>query len=106
VSGLTGLFEVNRAAWLVQPGDSHKVSVRILGRDPPLKHHSTRARHGEQIAIPRRLRGVGGQGAVGVVVVDEPSKSASRELTPSAGGSLAERWTRTRTVSHARLDNL
>src|SRR4029450_8388520 len=61
-------------ARLVSPGDSYKVSVSILGRHPALKHDATRTRHREQIAIPRRLRGVGGQRAVGVVVVDELPK--------------------------------
>ena len=71
MSGLKGLLDGNREAWLVQPGDSYKVSVRILRRHPSLKHHPTRARHGEQIAIPRGLLGVGGQGAAGTVIVDE-----------------------------------
>ena len=56
---------------LVQPGDSYKVSARILGRDPALKHHPTRTRHREQVSIPRRLRGVGGQGAVGAMIAEE-----------------------------------
>jgi hypothetical protein len=52
VSGLKGLFDVNREARLVQPSDSYKVSVSILGRHPSLKHHPARARHREPIAIP------------------------------------------------------
>jgi len=64
VSGLEGLFDGNREARLVQLGDSYKVSVSILGRDPPLKHHPARARHREQIAIPPGLGGAAGQGAV------------------------------------------
>ena len=71
MSGLKGLFDVIRPARLVQPGDSYKVSVRILRRHPPPKHHPTPTHHREQIAIPRRLRGVGGQGAVWAVVMDE-----------------------------------
>jgi len=58
------LFDVNREARLVQPSDSYKVKVSILRRHPPCKYHPTRARHREQIAIPRGLGGVGGQGAV------------------------------------------
>jgi hypothetical protein len=65
------LFEVNREARLVQLGDFYKVSVGILRRHPPPKHYPTRARRREQVAIPRRLRGVGGQGAVGTMGVDE-----------------------------------
>jgi hypothetical protein len=41
VSGLNGLFDVNREARLVQPGDSYKVSVSILRRDPSLAYHTT-----------------------------------------------------------------
>jgi hypothetical protein len=67
VSGLKGLYE----ARLVLPGDSYKVSLSILWRDPPLKHHPTSVGHGESIAVPGRLGGVAGQGAVGAVIVDE-----------------------------------
>ena len=49
----------------------HQVQLGIHRRDSPLKGDATRTRHREQIAIPRRLRGVGGQGAVGAVVGDE-----------------------------------
>ena len=56
---------------LVQRRESQQISVRFLRRDPPAKHHPTRARHGEQIATPRRLRGVGGQRAVGAVIGNE-----------------------------------
>ena|SRR6266700_2209548 len=65
---------MNREARLVQPGNSYKVSVSILGRDPPPKHHPTRTRYREQIAIPRGLQGVSGQGAVATVIVDELSQ--------------------------------
>jgi hypothetical protein len=71
VSALKGLFDVNREAPLVHPGDSYKVSVRIFWRDPSLKHNATRACNGQSIAIPGGWRGVGGQSAVGTVVVDE-----------------------------------
>jgi hypothetical protein len=60
VSELKGLFDINRAARLVQSGDSYKVSGSILGRDPPPKHHPTRWRGG-----------VGGQDAVRAMIVDE-----------------------------------
>jgi hypothetical protein len=36
-----------------------------------LSNHATGAREGEEVPVPRRLRGVGGQGAVRAVVVDE-----------------------------------
>ena len=36
-----------------------------------LKHHPTRARRGDQIAVPGGFGGVGGHGAVGAMVVDE-----------------------------------
>jgi membrane associated rhomboid family serine protease len=62
---------VNREARLGQPGVSCEISVSILRRHPPLKHHATRAHHGEQVAIPGGFRGVSGQGAVGAVVVEE-----------------------------------
>jgi hypothetical protein len=78
------VFDVSPEARLVQPGDSYKVSVSILRRHPPFKHHTTLARHGEQIAIPRGLRGVGGQGAVGAMGVDELFKGLR-------GGSLGSR---------------
>ena len=42
-----------------------------LWRNPPPKHHPTQTRHGEQVPIPRGLRGVGGQGAVRAVITDE-----------------------------------
>jgi hypothetical protein len=56
---------------LVQPGDSYKVCVSILWRHPTLKHHAARTRHRKQVSVPRRLRGVGGQGVVGAVVTDK-----------------------------------
>jgi len=71
VSGLKGLFDGNREARLVRPGDSYKVSVSILGRHPPPKHHTAWAPDSEPVTIPRRLRGVGGQGTVGTVGGDE-----------------------------------
>jgi len=52
VSRLKGLFDVNREARLVQPGDSYKVSVSILGRDPPSKHHP----HEHATVSPARRR--------------------------------------------------
>ncbi len=44
---------------------------RLLRRAPPLKRHPTRTRHREQATVPRRLRGVGGQGVVGAVIGNE-----------------------------------
>jgi hypothetical protein len=38
------------------------------------KHHSTRTRHREQVAIPRGLRGVGRREAVGAMIVEEVFK--------------------------------
>ena len=38
---------------------------------PPLKHHPTRARRGDQIAVPRRLGCICGHGAVRSVALDE-----------------------------------
>jgi hypothetical protein len=65
------LFDGNRKAQLLQPGDSYKVGVSILRCDPPPKHHPARARDSEHVAIPRWRGGVGGQGPVGVVGVNE-----------------------------------
>ena len=90
MSGLNGLFDGNRAARLVQPGDSYKVSVSILGRHSPRKCHSTRTRHLEQVAVPRRLCRVGGQGAVGVVIVEEGFKVAAKGH--ATGGRLKRVW--------------
>jgi hypothetical protein len=70
VSGLKGLYE----ARLVLPGDSYKVSLSILWRDPPLKHHPTRARHRQQVAIPGGLGRITGQRAVRAMVSDEVFK--------------------------------
>ena len=56
---------------LVQRSGLEQVQLSIQGRDPAFKHHPTFACDGEPVAIPRGLRGVGGQGAVGAVVVDE-----------------------------------
>jgi hypothetical protein len=68
------LLDGNREARLVQPGDSYKVSVSVLRRDPPPKPHPTRTRHCEQVAIPDGLRGVAGQRAVPAVIVNEVFK--------------------------------
>jgi len=50
---------------LVQPGDSYKVCVSFLWRHAPLKTTP----HGH--ATWSRAGGIGGQGAVAAVVVDE-----------------------------------
>ncbi len=50
------------------------IRVRLFRGDPPLKHHPARTRHGEQVAIPGWRSGVGGQGAVWAVIVDEVFK--------------------------------
>jgi hypothetical protein len=55
----------------VQPGRSEQVHLSIPGRNPPLKHHPTRARHGKQMAVLGWLGGVGGQTTVGEVVMGE-----------------------------------
>ena len=41
---------------LVQQRRTDQVQLGIPGRHPPLKHHPTRARHGEQVAFPGGLR--------------------------------------------------
>jgi hypothetical protein len=56
---------------LVQRRRPEQIQLGILRRHPPLKRDPTRTRHREQIAIPRRLRGVGGQGAVGATIGNE-----------------------------------
>jgi hypothetical protein len=38
---------------------------------PPLKHDHKRARHGEWVAVPGCWTGVGGEGAVRAMIVDE-----------------------------------
>src|SRR2546426_8127528 len=55
-----GLIAAGRLATL--PRESQQISVRFLGRDPSRKYHTILARDGEQIAVPRGLGGVGGQG--------------------------------------------
>jgi hypothetical protein len=42
----------------VQRCGVEQIQLRIFGRDAPLKRDATWARYREQIAIPRRLRGV------------------------------------------------
>jgi hypothetical protein len=56
---------------LVQPCRPQQIQLSIPWSDPPLKHHSTGARHGKQVAIPGGIGRIGGQGAVGAMVVDE-----------------------------------
>ena len=48
-----------------------QVGISVYGCHPPLEDHATRACHGEPIAVPRGRSGVGGQGTVRAVVVDE-----------------------------------
>jgi len=55
----------------LEPRPSNQVGVSIDGCHPPPKHHSTRTRHREQVAIPRRVRVIGSQGAVRAMIVDE-----------------------------------
>ena len=45
-------------------GQRNQVGFCVLGRHPPLKHHPTRTRHGEQVAVPGGLGDVAGQGVV------------------------------------------
>jgi hypothetical protein len=45
----------------LEPRPRSQVGVRIHGCDPSLKHHSTRADNGEQVAVPRWNGGVGGR---------------------------------------------
>ena len=60
----------------VQRRESQQVGVGFYRRHPPLKHHPTRARHREQIAIPGWFGGVGGHGTVWAVVRDEVGEIA------------------------------
>jgi len=64
---------------LVQSRQVLPIQLSILRRDPPPKHHPTRTRHREQVAIPRGLRGVCGEGAVGVVIADKVFKFCEQE---------------------------
>src|SRR2546427_201362 len=57
-----------------ETGQRNQVGFCVHGRHPPLKHHPTRARHGEQVAVPGGLGCVAGQRAVRAVVVDEVFK--------------------------------
>jgi hypothetical protein len=59
-----------------------QISVRIERRDPPLKLPAARTRHREQVTIPRWLGGIGSQGAVGAVVVDEVLKIGQERQGP------------------------
>ena len=55
----------------VQLRYAEQIQISTLRRDPPLEHHATRARHGQQMAIPRGLGGVGRESAVDPVILDE-----------------------------------
>jgi hypothetical protein len=50
------------------------MQLDFYGCHPPLKHHPTRARHGEQITVPGGLGRITGQGAVPTMIVDEVFK--------------------------------
>ena len=63
-----------------------QVQFGVQRRNPPLKHHPTRARHGEQVAVPRRLRGVGGHGTVGAVGVDEVDEVGQQSYVAMTSG--------------------
>src|SRR5438093_12077422 len=71
-------------------------------------HPSTRrrtARHREQIAILRRLRGVGGQGTVGAVGVDELLKVGARRFTEFYETSSSVSTTDDRAYSRTTRDD-
>src|SRR5262245_751323 len=57
--------------WLVQRNNAERVQVSLEWRHPPLKHHPARARHRQQVAVPRRLGRVARHPAVPSVVADE-----------------------------------
>jgi len=54
---------------LVQSSEVKKPRVGLFPRHPPAKHHPTRIRHREQVAIPRGLCGARHQRAVGEVIL-------------------------------------
>ena len=57
---------------LVQAGKAEKISIGFFRCHPPLKLHPTRARHGEQIAVPSGSGRIGGQGTVEAMILDKP----------------------------------
>ena len=51
--------------------EPEQVHIRLFRRHPPLKHHPTRARHDDQVAVPRGRARAAGQRAVWTMVGDE-----------------------------------
>jgi hypothetical protein len=72
-------------AALVRSRRPEQIQLDIHLCDPPPKHHPTPTRHGEQAAVPGGLRGVGGQMAVGAVIVDELFKVGEHRFTGLRG---------------------
>ena len=64
-----------------------RIQGYVHGRHPPLKHHSARARHGEQIAIAGGVGRVGGQCAVRAVVVDKLVKAGEKAQALALSGA-------------------
>ena len=56
---------------LVYDCPGNQVALGIHGRDPSLKHYSTWAGDGEQVAIPLGCSGVSRHGAVPAMIVNE-----------------------------------
>jgi len=57
---------------------TEQIQLGVQRRDTPLYGDAGRARHGEHVAVPRGLRGVGGQGAVRAVGVEEVGEEPAR----------------------------
>ena len=64
-----------------------RVRVCLLERDPPLEDDPTRARHGEQVAVPGGLGRAAGQGAVRAVVVDKLVKADEKAQALAISGA-------------------
>src|SRR5207249_950730 len=86
--------------WLVQRRGLEHVQFGIHGRHPPLKHHSTWAGDSEPVAIPLRLRGVGGQGTVGRWSAMKSARSALRMSWQLTGPRLSRRSDHRRGLSY------
>src|SRR2546427_7129939 len=65
-----------------RPDHEIRSTIAFPGRHPPPKHHPTRARHGDQVAVPGGHGRVTGHRAVGAMAVDELSQGTHR-LTPT-----------------------
>src|SRR5262249_4175136 len=69
-----GLLVARRETPLRYFSSTKRRSTRLHRRDPSFENHPTRARHRQQVAVPRRLRRVAGHPVVLAVLADESLK--------------------------------